>query len=420
MKNNPPQHLMFILPESFDPHEMLPTELRRFSDDARHFVSTIMRKTSRGHVDRDGNVRLAAKYLRRIMNFREYAHVIEAMLDRGVINRASYQVGVKLFGYRLSERFVNDKHVRVAATDRRLIGRLEAFYAEQARERRSRMQPVHEALERHQQRLSIDRDHAAEVLMRLPPKSNPWDSQNVLIRDIEDKHFRLSIGTYGRVFNNISALKRELRQALRLGKDPLSNVDIRCCQPALLGRLAQEAAIQQAAATQQAAAGQQAAADAACNYDVQIGGDIGNFSRLVKNGGFYEFLMSNLQNRSRPVLTRDDVKKRFMADILAKQGNYPSVVEAVFREHFPTVHRFIRKVNRDGAEHANLIRLLQRAESDLVIGIVAADLSVRWPQMFMLTLHDSIFATGQDIPFVVEAFEAAFHRNGYSMSLKSE
>ena len=109
-----------------------------------------------------------------------------------------------------------------------------------------------------------------------------------------------------------------------------------------------------------------------------------------------------------------------MADILAKRGNYPSAVEDVFREHFPTVHRFVRNINKGGSEHANLIRLLQRAESDLVIGTVAADLAVRRPEMFILTLHDSIFATARDVPFLRDAFEAAFKRNGFSMSLKEE
>lgn len=109
-----------------------------------------------------------------------------------------------------------------------------------------------------------------------------------------------------------------------------------------------------------------------------------------------------------------------MADILAKRGTYPSAVEDVFREHFPTVYRFIRNVNKGGSEHANLIRLLQRAESDLVIHTVAADLAVRRPEMFILTLHDSIFATELDIPAVRDAFEDAFKRNGFNMSLKEE
>ena len=128
--------------------------------------------------------------------------------------------------------------------------------------------------------------------------------------------------------------------------------------------------------------------------------------------------MAILRNRSYPGFTREDVKQRFIADVLAKRGNYPSAVEDAFREHFPTVYRFIRIVNKDGSEHANLIRLLQRAESDLVIHTVAADLAVRRPEMFILTLHDSIFATARDIPFVVEAFEDAFKRNCFSMTLK--
>ncbi|MBL8815964.1 MAG: hypothetical protein JNL58_08025 [Planctomyces sp.] len=406
MTNEPRMNHRFILPESFDPSDSLPPKLHRYCDDARYFVATVLTKISRGQVDEDGNVRLAAKYLRNIMNFRNYRHVIDALLEADIVERGSYLIGVKSFGYRLSERFVNDRHVRVAPTDRRLIQRLEAYYAEHERNRRSQMKPVHKALERHQRRLSIDRDHASEILQKLPPGSNPWDTQNVLICDIDNRNFHLSIGTYGRVSNNITSLKRELRHALRLRKDPLCNADVRCCQPALLGQLAHEATRKHGKT------------GGVCNYDVQIGADIDSFIELVQSGGFYEFLVVNLKNRSCPVFTRDDAKKRFLTDVLAKRGTYRSAVEDVFREHFPTVYNFIRSVNRDGAEHANLIRLLQRAESDLVIHTVAADLVVSRPEMFFMTLHDSIFATERDLPFVAEAFEAAFKRRGYSMSLK--
>ena len=169
----------------------------------------------------------------------------------------------------------------------------------------------------------------------------------------------------------------------------------------------------------------QAGRKGASNYDAPVysslytsSPDLDTFCELTQSGGFYEFLMVNLRNRSCPVFTRDDVKERLMADVLAKRGNYPSAVEDMFREHFPTVYRFICGINKDGAEHANLIRLLQRAESDLVIHTVVADLAVRRPEMFILTLHDSIYTTARDIPEVVEAFEAAFNRNCFAMTLK--
>ena len=55
---------------------------------------------------------------------------------------------------------------------------------------------------------------------------------------------------------------------------------------------------------------------------------------------------------------RDAVKKALLRDVLAKKGLYPSPFEDVFQSIFPSVHQFVRWVNRK--DHATLIRILQR------------------------------------------------------------
>ena len=100
-------------------------------------------------------------------------------------------------------------------------------------------------------------------------------------------------------------------------------------------------------------------------------------------------------------------------------AEYPSIVENKFRELFPTVYRFIRFVNRDGYEHSNLIRLLQREESGLVIESVAADLLTRHLRMFCITLHDAIFTTAEHLPKVEQAFQRAFEKASFAMKFKT-
>ena len=125
-----------------------------------------------------------------------------------------------------------------------------------------------------------------------------------------------------------------------------------------------------------------------------------------------------------PSLTRSEFKRRFLADVVAKKkanargDEYRSEVEDCFRSTFPSVYRFIRTTNRDGWQHANLIRQLQRDESKLVIETVAAELVARHPEVFVLSLHDALFTTASGIPVVVGAFEAAFERIDFPMTLK--
>jgi hypothetical protein len=357
------------------------------------------------------------------MHKRHYKDVVDALRDGEAVERDNYEVGECPFGYRLADRFIGDKHVRIAAHDPRLIGRLKLFHEQAERERLGRMKPVHFALERLQQQLEIDGDLAREIIKSLPADSNPWDIQGVLVRDIEDKDFRLNVSRYGRVSNNITSLKREVRSALRYGKEPLKHVDIKCCQPALLGLMMRYTEnthqAHRTGSTQQESI-----------YDAPLHppdrGDFVHYCDLVQSGEFYDFMLSRIEAGKGSGLTRDELKKRFLADVLAKRkvntygAEYPSAVEDVFRECFPSVYRFIRRINKDGWEHENLIRRLQQEESKLVIETVAADLITRYPGMFFLTLHDAIFTTERNIPIVVSAFKAAFERIGFPMKLKEE
>lgn len=419
----------FRLPESFMPGEFLRSiKLQNRFDDARYFVNLILMKTARGDVDEGEYVRLKAEYLRRIMHFRSYNAIVDALLEGDAITRMSYLVGTRAFGYRLADRFLQDKHVRRNVTDPRLNARIEAYHAKCERDRRERMKPVHFALQRQQFRLGIDSELAREIIATLPLKSNPFDVQGILVTDIENRDFRFNVGRYGRVSNSISSMKREVRAALRLNAEPLSSIDIACCQPALIGKQAQDNRRRHQQGTEQAATGEGGQAQPASVYDVQqnhpIGRDLDFYCELVQSGKFYEFMLEQLRTRTCPNLERDELKKRFLADVIAKKkanqfgAEYPSDVEGVFRDLFPSVYAFIRHINCDGWKHANLIRLLQQEESKLVIESVAADLTTNHPELFVLTLHDAVFTTERSVPIVIEAFEAAFRRYDYRMALK--
>lgn len=413
----------FRLPESFQPGEFLRIpKLIRLADDARYFVSLILTKRSRGQVDDSGHVRLMAKNLRKIMHKHDYNKVVDALLAGGAVERVAYHNGDCPFGYRLADRFLQDKHVRIEAQDPRLIGRLHLFHQQAECERLKRMKPVHFALEQLQKQLDIDGDLAREIIASLPPSSNPWDIQGVLVRDIESQDYHLNVGRYGRVSNNISSMKREVRQALRVDSEKLCQVDISCCQPALLGKMIASAQAEQDRTGQDRTKGQASIYDAPLHPP--CGGDFIRFCELTQTGVFYDFLGSQLESEERPKVTRDQLKKRFLTDLLAKRkantrgAEYPSSVEDAFRSDFPSVYRFIRQVNKDGWEHENLIRRLQQEESKLVIETVADGLVRQYPQVFLITLHDAIYTTKSNRQIVVDAFEAAFDRIKFSMKLK--
>ena len=232
----------FFLPESFLPAEFLRSpELRFAMNDARFFIHTILTKMARGAVDGRGYVRLKAEYLRNIMHQGTYAAVIRALVDGGAVEKtSSYTPGEYSYGYKLSDRFLHDKHVRVPIRDERLLRRLQLSREEAEVVRQKRMKPVHLELERRQRRLEIDGNKARQIIAGLPEKSNPYDVQGILISAIERKEFRSSVSQYGRWFNSITGLKREVRSTLHVGGEPLVGVDINCSQPSFIALLIQD------------------------------------------------------------------------------------------------------------------------------------------------------------------------------------
>ena len=428
----------FVLPESFHPGEFLRTpRLQRRWDDARYFISLILRKLSRWDVDHLGLVRLHAKHLLNIMYQADYAAVVDALVDGGAVERFPYQVRQHSFGYRLAARFVADRHVRTPATDLRLIRRLEKFSDEGSEERQARMKPVHHALAKQQVRLQIHGNRAREILSGLPAKKNLFDSQAVLVGDIEAREFRLSVGQYGRVFNNISNLKRELRDELHVGGQRLGSVDLSCAQPAFAAKLIDETikATDNSSNNQSSTtAGENRQASSKGNYDssslhydssptVLTYDDLSLYRALVQSGEFYAYMIDRLRDRGL-CISREVFKRRFLADVIAKKKmnrrgtEYQSDVEDCFRELFPTVYRLIREFNCQGWEHKNLVRLLQRAESEFVIETVAADLVTRFPGVCFVTLHDAIYAPLAHLPKVEQAFQRGFEQTGFRMKFK--
>jgi hypothetical protein len=397
-------------------------------DDARYVISLILQKMAKGQVDDTGVVRLRAEYLKNVMDQKHYAAVIKALVAGGAVSRAPYTQGVKSFGYTLSEQFIRDKHVRVPVRDQRLAHRIHLFHEQTEDDRRKRMKPVHRELERLQRQLQIDGDRAREIIAALPVKSNPYDIQGILVAAIERGDFHLNPGRYGRVANNITSMKREVRGTLHVGGERLEGIDISCCQPALIAKIMIPTYTSHVSSVTISEKGEnRKTTQQASIYDSIMappeGGDFERYRLLVQTGEFYEYLLGEMTEEGIHI-SRPQLKKRFLADVIAKKkvnkygAEYPSDVENVFSRLFPTVYRFIRSFNTDGWQHENLIRKLQREESLLVVETVCADLVRRYPGMFLITLHDCILSTPKNVPRIEQAFHDAFEKTGFPMKLK--
>jgi hypothetical protein len=398
--NNP----HFTLPQSFAPGDYLAFSMRRHHDAARWFVSTIMTKLARRRGL--GCVRLRAEFLRRMMGRRSNT-IVDRLLAGGAVSRGPYLVGSHAFGYVLDNRFAGDRHIRVPVVDDRMIERIHRLREQSIQCTSARYGPVHHKLYVDQQRLRIDGDAARECLLQLPPSCNPYDAQGIQIADIERHQFRLSVGRWGRVQNNITSLKRELRQHLRIDGEELAELDLIAAQPALLSLLIQ--VNHQATQFTKTAHHRSGTPWPPClclpRVSLPAALEIERYRRVVLTDDVYSILADVAG------VVRADAKRRFLVDVLAKDGEYPSAVEDAFKREFPGTHRFIRTVCRD--DHATLIRMLQRLESWLVVEQVCGRLDVP-----AITLHDAVFATIATMPTVERAFRTVLQEIGFPMRWK--
>jgi hypothetical protein len=426
----------FVLPSSFDPVEFLPGRLLLHADAARWLMSMVLRKTANRDVDLWGCARLDSMILRRVMG-NNSADITSALERGGAIETASYRVGVRCKGYRLARRYLGDRCVRVPCVEPLLLARLDVERQRiDAQNTRSVWLPIHHALDAEQRALSIDARTADAILEGLPAHTRLC--QDVLVGNLRQRDFRFSVSSTGRVFNAITGLKRELREAVRLAGEPLGSVDLCCAQPALLavemshetpaiglkGRATykvrglrgcegwSERGERWRERWERGVRGLSSlclASDSPPVLAVSCSGGLSRFSGLALDGSLYEFLMQQTG------LSRDAVKLALLRDVLAKRGRYPNPVEKVFQQEFPEVYSFIRRVNRN--DHAELIRRLQKLESWLVIENVAPRLVNRFP---IVSLHDAIYARIEDVPTVEDVFNETFGELGFRMKVKTE
>jgi len=327
-------------------------------------------------------------------------------------------------------RLVKAPVFRVPASFDPVIARVRREWERMRGEQMGRWLPIHQELCRVQQALTI-LPQADAILDGL--RDDTRLCQHVLVENIRRQDFTFTLSSTGRVFNAITGLKRELRKTLRLEGEAIGGVDICCTQPALLAVLMGGILSQNVPTYLQWTTGSPLTLPppvpltsrvavplglpSSLNFAPLPGPDFGMFRSLVRDGSLYDKLVS-LCSGAGIVLAapeRDSVKRAVLRDFLAKRGSYPCPFEDMFKTAFPSVHRFVRWVNRD--DHATLIRLLQRFESWLVIENVAPRLVDHIP---ILTLHDAIYSRVRDIQVVQDAFAQTFRDLGFCLRVKAE
>ena len=162
-----------------------------------------------------------------------------------------------------------------------------------------------------------------------------------------------------RYHSNLTNLRSDLRKHLRVDGQPLVQIDISNSQPLFQAVVAEQHGV-------------------ACPA----------YKQVCEEGQLYEFLGEQTG------LTRKRTKQQMMASVFFGRNDSRSRTKRAFRKHFPEVAALLDEIKAD--DHAELARLLQRAESDFVVRTVCDRLRRKHPKMFVATIHDSIVTNSRE------------------------
>lgn len=397
-------------------------------DAARYLLHTIECERVFHH-DAEPFVPIKARYLQTIMG-EDYHRIRQRLEEAQVIEVIhSYVVGERSMLYGLGKQHQEAIHRRTNLESPGIVKRLTRWRRQQYQDIHL---PVHKYLRHWLEKIEIGEPELDESA-----KSYRDDLFNCL--RLKDRDFRFWTCPYGRVHTNVTNLSAYLRKYISINGHQLYELDIANSQPYFLAllmlnhgnkvvpfpelvELAQELCpncISSPETTPPQPAPLHYDTKTAYLYDskalrkgvfllagLTFDADVEAYMDAVCDGTLYEF-------RSRNV-PRDQAKKQLFSAVFFGEHKYHYQLEEDFKKYFPGVYRFIRKFKRKDYRH--LAHALQRAESGFVVHRVCKRLMEQYPEIPVLTVHDSILSPDPELVYNVILQEA--HKYGLVPKVK--
>jgi hypothetical protein len=328
--------------------------------------------------------------------------------------------GKKCLGYRFREGVTECDFARIDGCSRRFQTAINARLTPQVRTGDLPLE-VHKKLSRCLLNANLDTENARSILPGLPPAkmfAAEWQ-----IRNWQNGQHFMTCGTTGRLYSSAASTKRDLRRFLTLDGEPVVEIDVSCCQPLLLGSLAQ-------------------------NSVSEV--ELGRYKELTEQGLLYEFL-ADLLSAPRAEVKLACVKflcgaafdlKCYRDPKAHSNPEYQRACDVLdtlndcFKCHFPGLWRYLRdqktdptnwsKVNtakrrrlgKSTQPYAVVSHDLQRLESQIVIEDCCSRMFERKPDITVLTLHDALLVPISQGDFASEVLSMSFGKRGLKPQLK--
>jgi hypothetical protein len=108
------------------------------------------------------------------------------------------------------------------------------------------------------------------------------------------------------------------------------------------------------------------------------------FKKLTISGKYYQYIMNNLGIKDKNIV------KELTYKVLFGQNRTNSKADKMFSKLFPTIHNFIKLYKKENGDYKVLAYELQKAESNLIFNKIIRQIMNLYPDIKIITVHDSI------------------------------
>ena len=297
-----------------------------------------------------------------------YNYYINYLVSNGIlILKTNYQNGVTSRIYALDENIFTDKIKRYKNLDKVLLKKYKSKFVDMIHinntSKISLIEPfIKEKLVSDLFSVKIEYDRAIFFLDSLKHQDIDIYNRNIYSVDcINDKHIFYHFDDYGRMHTNYTILKSFIRKnCLLIDGEETCEIDIPNSQPLFLTKIIDMDSI------------------LVDEKEFQL------FKELTVSGTYYQYVMNQLGETNKKKVKEMTYKVLFGRNIAS------SKVDKNFKKLFPTIHQFIKNYKKEHGDYRVLAYDLQKAESDLVFNTVIKKVMQFYPEIKLITIHDSI------------------------------
>ena len=294
-----------------------------------------------------------------------YNYYIDYLIKNEILKLVkNYQKGKNARIYKLSESIISSKIARFRNEDTVLLKKYKnavSLIEKQDIDSNSINKDVKRKLVDDLFYVQIEYDKSIFFLDSTLQDIDIYNRNKYSVECINDKHIFYHFDNYGRMHTNFTILKSFIRKnCLLIDGQETHEIDIKNSQPLFLNKLIET--------------------DGSLLVDTK---ECNLFNYLTISGNFYQYIMDNSE-----IKDKKKIKEMIYKVLFGK--NFRSKSDDLFKNLFPTIYLFIKEYKKIHKNYKILAHDLQNLESSLIFNKIVKEIMYIYPEIRIVTVHDSI------------------------------